>query len=243
VSEIRVGTCGFCTRQRDYYHTFPVIELQQTFYQPPQLKTVQRWRQEAPPGFEFTLKAFQAITHPGGCPTYRRCKLTAAQRAGCGFFRGTPVVWAAWETTRALAQELHAALVVFQCPAAFRPRPDNLANLRRFFSRAERDGLRFGWEPRGPAWTAELVRDLCRDLDLLHVVDPFVNRPAYGEPHYFRLHGVGGYEYRYGDAELRQVLASCTAPLTYCMFNNTAMCEDAVRFQRLASVPAAGGVP
>ena len=32
---IRVGTCGFCLRQRDYYGAFDVVELQQTFYRPP----------------------------------------------------------------------------------------------------------------------------------------------------------------------------------------------------------------
>src|SRR4051794_21909193 len=121
MSAIRVGPCGFCMRHDDLFHTFEVMEVQQTFYQPPQLKTVQRWREQAPPPFEFTLKAFQAITHPGGSPTYRRCKLAPAERAGCGFFRDTEVVRAAWETTRTLAAALRATVVVFQCPAAFRP--------------------------------------------------------------------------------------------------------------------------
>jgi uncharacterized protein YecE (DUF72 family) len=230
MAEIRVGTCGFCMRQADCFKTFRVIELQQTFYQPPRLATAQRCRELAPPEFEFTLKAFQAITHLGGCPTYRRCKFSAAERAQCGSFRDTPVVRSAWHTTLALAQALRATLVVFQCPASFRPTEENLANLRWFFRWAERDGLFFGWEPRGRAWTAPLVKALCKELDLLHAVDPFQNQPLHGVPFYFRLHGIGGYEYRYSDEELQHVRRLCTAQLAYCMFNNTAMREDALRF-------------
>jgi uncharacterized protein YecE (DUF72 family) len=34
-SKILVGTCGFCCSQKRYFETFPVIEIQQIFYQPP----------------------------------------------------------------------------------------------------------------------------------------------------------------------------------------------------------------
>lgn len=231
--EVRVGTCGFCLRQQDYFSTFPLIEIQQTFYQPPRAATVERWRRDAPAGFEFTLKAFQAITHRGFSPTYRRCKLSAAELAECGSFRDTPVVRSAWDTTLALARILEATIVVFQCPASFRPTKENVKNLRWFFGWALRELLLFGWEPRGPAWADALVKELCRELDLLHVVDPFVGLPLHGTPHYFRLHGIGGYEYRYSDEQLRRVRDLCTAPVTYCMFNNTNMLEDAQRFRRL----------
>jgi uncharacterized protein YecE (DUF72 family) len=233
MAKIRVGTCGYCMWQAEYFQTFPVMELQQTFYQPPRLATAQRWRAAAPPDFEFTLKAFQAITHPGTSPTYRRCKLSAAERAQCGFFRDTPVVRSAWDTTLALARALRATLVVFQCPASFRPTEENLGNVRWFFRWAERDRLLFGWEPRGRAWTAPLVGTLFRELDLLHVVDPMQNRSQHGAPVYYRLHGIGAYEYQYSDGELLHLRGLCTAPLTYCMFNNTAMREDALRFERL----------
>ncbi|MBV9125855.1 MAG: DUF72 domain-containing protein [Planctomycetes bacterium] len=237
--EVRVGPCGFCLRHQDLFRTFAVLEIQQTFYQPPRLATVQRWRQEAGDQFEFTLKAFQAITHEGSSPTYRRCKLSPGERAECGSFRDTPVVRFAWETTLALARALEATFMIFQCPASFRPTAANLANLRWFFKWAERGRLLFGWEPRGRAWTAALVTDLCRELNLIHVVDPFQNRSCHGSPRYYRLHGIGGYEYRYSDQELQRLKELCTEPLTYCMFNNTAMAEDAQRFRKLLA--SAGG--
>lgn len=230
---IRIGTSGWCMRHADYYRTFAATELQQTFYQPPLLKTAQRWRQQAGPDFEFCLKAFQAITHTAKSPTFRRCKLPPIEREQCGAFRDTPVVRAAWQTTAAFARALRATWIIFQCPASFTPTDDNIANLRRFFGWAQREQFRFGWEPRGPAWTDALVGDLCRELDLVHVVDPFVRPPVHGSPRYFRLHGIGGYRYRYSDAELAHIAGLCTADLTYVMFNNTEMCPDALRFSGL----------
>lgn len=237
--EIHVGTCGFCLPQQQLFQTFRLLEVQQTFYQPPLPKTVERWRQKAPEPFEFSLKAFQAITHPGSSPTYRRCKLGEQERAECGFFRDSPTVRSAWATTRNLARLLRATWVIFQCPASFRPTEANVRNLRWFFQWAGRDELRFGWEPRGAAWTSPLVSELCRELELVHVVDPFLGPSAHGRPLYYRLHGIGGYEYRYSDEELRQLLAWCPAETgTSCLFNNTNMLEDALRFLRLLNYSA-----
>ena len=38
------------------------------FYKPPQVKTLEGWRAEMPEGFEFTLKAWQFITHEAQQP-------------------------------------------------------------------------------------------------------------------------------------------------------------------------------
>jgi len=51
-----------------------VVEVQQTFYQIPRIATGKRWREEAPPDFEFTMKAWQLITHEPSSPTYRRLR-------------------------------------------------------------------------------------------------------------------------------------------------------------------------
>ncbi|HIC91498.1 MAG TPA: DUF72 domain-containing protein, partial [Syntrophaceae bacterium] len=72
---IKVGCCGFPKAKGIYYQQFKVVEIQQTFYQIPRVSTVQKWREEAPPDFEFTLKAWQLITHPSQSPTYRRLKI------------------------------------------------------------------------------------------------------------------------------------------------------------------------
>lgn len=233
MSAVRVGTCGFGMAQQAYYATFPVVELQQTFYRPPRLTTAQRWRAEAPEGFAFTLKASQAITHPPGSPTYRRSGLAASERSGCGGFRDTPVVRRAWKGTLELARALEAKVVVFQCPASFRPTDGNIGNLIRFFQWAHRDRIGFAWEPRGEAWSDGIVRELCRELSLTHVVDPLARRSMRLRPPYFRLHGIGGHRHTYTDAELDRLRALCAPAATWCMFNNVSMSNDARRFIEL----------
>ncbi|MDI3299633.1 MAG: DUF72 domain-containing protein, partial [Bacillota bacterium] len=60
---VQVGCCGFPEARELYYREFPLVEVQQTFYQLPRPATAERWRQEAPPGFLFAMKAWQLITH------------------------------------------------------------------------------------------------------------------------------------------------------------------------------------
>ena len=96
-----------------------MVEVQQTFYHPPMIKTLEGWRAEAPPDFEFTLKAWQLITHEAESPTYRRLKLPwpPTKLANCGSFKPSEEVLWAWEQTREAALALKAPIVVF------RPRP------------------------------------------------------------------------------------------------------------------------
>jgi uncharacterized protein YecE (DUF72 family) len=180
---IRVGCCGWPVARARYFATFDLVEVQDTFYNLPRLATVERWRAQAPAGFEFVLKAPQLITHEPTSPTYRRLRvpLSEGSRAGYGSFKPTPEVRAAWEATRSLARTLGARLALFQCPASFGPSAGHIANLAGFFEAVERGGLDFVWEPRGD-WTDDTIRELCRRLDLIHGVDappaPLRHRPA-----------------------------------------------------------------
>ena len=230
---VKIGCCGFPLAQARYARHFHVVEVQQTFYQVPALKTLQGWRARLPAPFEFTLKAWQLITHEASSPTYRRLKekLNSAQLRCCGAFRPTEEVENAWQRTVAAAKALGARVVLFQCPASFTPTEEHIGNLSRFFKRIDRGELQLVWEPRG-AWEPALVRRLCRELQLVHGVDPFQSKPRAGNSRYFRLHGRGGY--RYTDADLRQLADFCKGPQTaYVLFNNVSMWDDALRFQRI----------
>ncbi|MGQ9584974.1 MAG: DUF72 domain-containing protein [Anaerolineae bacterium] len=232
--DVRVGCCGFPRSRATYFARFRLVEIQQTFYQLPRLETALRWRAEAPPGFEFCLKAWQCITHPAGSPTYRRLRqaLAPEARQQVGFFRPTAEVEAAWQRTREVAEALQASVIVFQCPPRFHPTPEHVANLRRFFERVDRGPFRLAWEPRGP-WPLDLVGSLCRDLQLTHVVDPFLSPPIAQEMAYFRLHGAGRYRYRYTPEDLATLARRCGEfERTYVLFNNLSMWLDASAFLR-----------
>ena len=232
---IKVGCCGFPRAKREYYTHFRVVEVQQTFYHPPRVGTCEKWRAQAPPGFEFTLKAWQLITHAPSSPTYRRLRMEIDKPDRYGFFRPTDEVLAAWERTKGIAQALEAQIVLFQCPASFTPTKEHIADMRAFFQLIERDGLLFAWEPRGE-WEDEQIEGLCQELDLAHSVDPFQRPPLSGEIAYFRLHGRGGYRYRYTDEDLSRLLHWCREyEEGYCLFNNITMFEDALRMKEMMS--------
>jgi uncharacterized protein YecE (DUF72 family) len=225
----KVGLCGFTIGAQAYYETFGVVEVQQTFYDPPAERVIERWRMQAPESFEFTMKAWQVITHRGTSRTYRRMK-TPMNLDEAGAFRVNDTTMAAWNRTVRCAKLLRATAILFQCPASFRPEADNIANMRRFFAEIERPA-RFLWEPRGK-WPDDVIESLCRELDLIHAVDPFDRPSLTPELLYWRLHGIGSHYTSYTDDQLAQ-LRSWLGPDAYVMFNNIPRVGDAKRFMRL----------
>ena len=223
---VKVGLCGFTIGAAAYFETFGVVEVQQTFYDPPAERVIERWRMQAPESFEFTMKAWQVITHRGTSRTYRRMK-TAMNLDEAGAFRVNDTTMKAWEKTMRCARLLRATAILFQCPASFRPETENVDNMRRFFGAVERPA-RFLWEPRGK-WPDDLVQSLCEELDLVHAVDPFVRPSLTPRLQYWRLHGNASHYASYTDEELRQ-LRAWLKPDTYAMFNNIPRAGDAKRF-------------
>lgn len=234
--KVKVGTCGFGrTKKTDYSKALSVVEIQHTFYQPPEIETLQKWRAEMPDKFEFIVKAWQLITHQTKSPTYRRLKLelTPEQRGDAGSFKPTAIVDHGLAATLESAKALGARTILFQCPASFKPYEDNIKNLNAFFARIERKNMNFVWEPRGD-WDLEVVKEICGQNDLWHVVDPFKVRTVTPEKCYFRLHGLTGWRYKYSDDELNDLAEIVpNNKLAYVFFNNSEMFKDAVRFREI----------
>lgn len=233
---LQIGTCGFGRAKRPEYVTLlPVVEIQHTFYNPPQIATLEKWRADVPDDFEFTLKAWQMITHESSSPTYRRLKrpLTEKETAEAGFFKPTDTVMEALDVTLACAKALRAKTILFQCPARFQPLPENILNMKQFFSGIARGDLNFAWEPRGKLWDDAVIKELCEALDLWHCVDPFVRPTVTPQNCYYRLHGVPRWRYTYEDDELMELVSLVPKDrLSYVFFNNITMKEDAVRFKQ-----------
>ena len=220
---------------RTYVERFPVLEVQHTFYDPPPYLLLARWRSSVPPSFEFTMKAWQLITHASGSPTYRRLRtpLPEDERGQVGEFRSTPPVLRAWRRTLECAHSLRATAVLLQCPKSFRPTTENVDRMRVLLSRAPRADARLLWEPRGD-WPDAVVAELCRDLDLVHVVDPMQRETTTPEQTYYRLHGTTGMRHVHTDDELRGLRERIRdRPRPYVLFNNLPRAGDADRFLRL----------
>lgn len=235
-NNVSVGTCGFRVSKEAYAERFSAVEVQHTFYQPPMASTLERWRESVPKEFEFTLKAWQLITHESSSPTYRRLRrvLTEKESADAGAFRWSAIVKEAWETTLESARALNAKTVLFQCPAKFVPTKPNIKRMTKFFSAVKREGLNFAWEPRGREWTDEIVAKLCTDLDLWHAVDPFTQQSVTPEKCYFRMHGRIRWRYNYEVGELEELATLLPKKgKSYVFFNNVSMLEDAETFQRI----------
>jgi uncharacterized protein YecE (DUF72 family) len=233
-TDTRVGTCGFAEARQRSFDEFDILEVQHSFYQPPRVSTARRWREKAPRGFVFTVKAWQLLTHEASSPTYRRLKEDigngALERAGS--LKWNAVTRMAYERTQEIAEALKAEAILFQMPRSFTPSRENLRRAHRFFEAIDRGGRRIGFEPRGDAWDDDTVRRLVDDLDLVHVVDPLLRRPVGRGLRYFRLHGRPAYHYRYRytDEDLEQIEAVLNKTwLNWVLFNNDAMAEDARR--------------
>lgn len=228
VPEVRIGCCGFPVRRSTYFDALKLVEINSTFYKIPKIATVERWAASAPPGFEFTVKAYQGITHE------QKLEVNTQTRK---YF----------EQMLEVCRVLNATILLIQTPPSFRP--DRLDVAREFFKEFSGMGIQLVWEVRGKGWDAEdarkRLRQLCRRYKVVHVTDPFVWDPVYvGELAYFRLHGLGkkAYYYEFKNEELEFLadkVVKMKAERVYVLFNNLAMFSDAVRFKRLL----AGGSP
>lgn len=234
---IKIGCCGFPIRKEEYYKEFNVVEIQQTFYQPPEkIETIEKWRESAPSSFEFTLKVWQLITHPTSSPTYRRLKIKIPEnkKKNYGNFKPSDEVFSTWNRMDEIAEVLGSRVILFQCPGSFLPTKENKENMKEFFKTIDRKNYIFVWEPRGE-WEENEIRKICEELNLVHCVDPLKNKSVYGDIRYYRLHGVTGYNYRYKKDELIQIkrLIDEERLEAYIMFNNTNMFQDAKKTKKL----------
>lgn len=243
MKEFKIGCCGFPIEKEQYYREFNCIEINITFYQLPQIATAEKWRLAAEkqnPKFEFVIKAWQIITHPAGSFTYRRLREKIGAKENYGLFKNTDEVFTAWERTREFALKLGCTRILFQCPPSFTPDEKYLLNLYNFFEKIRKDSEDFEFilEVRNPRWDENTVQKVCRELNLIHCVDPLYQTSFYGNYRYYRLHGlhIGNrldYNYTFSDQELEKVLALCDQELNYVMFNNSTIYYNALRLMEL----------
>lgn len=240
---MHIGTCGwaylrekefeqlikkpYASKLQAHAQLFSVVEVNSTFYRIPKVTTVQKWWQEASginKQFQFTVKAYQGITHLGPFGKAARSQFHQIQE---------------------VSEELRASLILFQTPSSFRLTLANVKKIKAFFSEVERGKFVVVWEPRG-AWldNPQMITDVCEECDLIHCVDPFRHQSlSFGKTKiaYFRLHGFGKpsmYHYNFSAKELNELCSAVdslphTLQAAYVFFNNVYCYHNAVSFSKL----------
>jgi uncharacterized protein YecE (DUF72 family) len=171
---------------RHYCSVFSSVELNVTFYRLPSLDTFNKWYQETPRDFVFSLKGSRFITH------VKRLLITAESLDL--FFKG------------ALRLKKKLKVVLWQLPPTFKINTERLTN----FLRLLRDyPVRNTFEFRHESWITSEVIDICREHNTgLCLADwpVFIdNLPVTSDFVYIRRHGEGGgYDTCYSKAALKK---------------------------------------
>lgn len=186
-----------------YASVFRTVELNATFYRLPTAAAVERWREQAPPGFLYAAKGSRYLTHMK--------RLTGAAEGLERYF----------ERLDHLRPKL--AVVLWQLPPQMdRADPDRLAGFLELLP----DDLRHAFEFRSAAWYTEEICDLLDahgaafcEHDLVALQPPRIT----GGFRYLRFHGTAG---KYGGLYGRRALAPVARSLrsyegdAFAYFNN-----------------------
>lgn len=201
MARLLVGTSGFVYKhwKRIFYpdklpqkrwlehfaNVFPTTELNTTFYHLPKPASVDRWRDESPPGFLFVAKGSRFITHMKRLldpeePLRRYFEVVNRLRPKLG-----PILW--------------------QLPPMMKTA--DLPRLRNFLEHLPTD-LQHAIEFRSDAWYTDEVADLLDEFGAAFcehdIVKRKIPRPT-GGWRYIRFHGATSkYNGRYGKDGLRR---------------------------------------
>ena len=206
-----------------YARHFDCVELNYTYYSMPNARTIAAIEDKTPPGFRFTVKAHQDMTH--------------SREAG-------PEAFSAFVAAmKPLVDREKLGCVLAQFPNSFHPSEDNRAYLR--LVREQLEPLDVVVEFRHRDWVTRATMDYLRELGLGYCcVDepalPGLMPPvagATGRIGYVRFHGRNAakwwqhdeawerYNYLYTRAELEEWVPkvqkiAAEAEETYAFFNN-----------------------
>ena len=240
IGEIRIGCSGWQYRHwRElfypkglvqkkwfgfYAETFATVELNTSFYHLPKPETFDKWRDQAPPGFRYAVKAPRFITH---MKKLKECSepvgefLSRARRLGEALGPLLYQLPPRWGLDRARIEDFVALL------------PRDLVHVFEF---------------REKSWLAPEVLELLDQRGMSFCAHDMIGgateRWAAGPIAYVRFHGAGGkYHGRYGD----ETLAGWTDWIVdqarggrdvWCYFNNDIggdAIEDALTLRAMVS--------
>jgi uncharacterized protein YecE (DUF72 family) len=221
LTEYLIGTGGWAyfkvpnkSSLKAYSEVFNFVEVNHTFYNYTDTKTVERWRRTVPKDFVFAVRCHQDLTHRIGLkPVDEAHAVLGRMMTYCGI--------------------LEAPFLVLETPARYVFDRVSIQAARSFLSSANLKNVRLVWEARAPL-TPELV-DLMRDLNILHCVDLSREEPSYkSDVVYTRLFGRGKHNiYQFTDDELLEIdskILKSQAKVVAMSYHGIRMNTDAARF-------------
>lgn len=239
---VAVGTVGFEGARDRTFAKLDAVEIQESFRGVPGPKLLSRLRTQAPAHFSFVLQAPQVLCQPellrGAQPSLSYLPRDTPWPKSA--FDLGPASRAAWAWILDVAERLSARALLFQSSAHFRPNAPNRRRMTAFFETLPRDAApRLLWDAQG-LWSPEEQRSICRDLDLLPVLDPLVDTLAPGQMAYLRVLGRSRSAHGLSADDLDRLdLARDRLSWGFVMLNTPRSFRDALALKRLTaeSVP------
>lgn len=187
-----------------YQQTFDTVELNAPFYRWPKPATVKNWGRQAGPGFQYSIKVNQTITHEKRFKNTRKLILE--------FYK--------------LAEPLadHLGCFLFQLPPSFHCTPARLRAIVDQLDPHYRNVIEF----RHPSWWNDDVFDAFGRANLIFCSVSAPRLPTElvrtGDIIYLRFHGAARwYRHDYTDAELEEwagKVRNCSPKEAWLYFNN-----------------------
>jgi uncharacterized protein YecE (DUF72 family) len=197
------ATADFLAFYQQHFHT---VEINNSFYHLPAEKTLGDWRDQAPQGFIFAVKASRYITHMK--------KLTAPEQSLKLFFDRVKIL------------ENRLGPILFQLPPHWQFNPDRLQE----FLRALPAEYRYAFEFRDQSWHNQDAYGLLAEHGAAFCIYEFGGvlspREVTASFVYIRLHGPGGpYQGSYDRKTLIDWAGAISTWVTqskdvYCYFDN-----------------------
>jgi uncharacterized protein YecE (DUF72 family) len=247
-----------------YAQYFNTVEINSSFYRPPNKIAARAWAARVPDNFRFTVKLWQKFTHPKMFEQATGDKWQVADADFEVFNEGIGP----------LAEAGRLGALLAQFPASFRPDASSVDYLEALIRRMRGAGFGLAVELRHREWTeAEEARTIRSFMEEQGVAWVMIDEPRFrtsirdvpltSATAYFRFHGRNykqwwshgesedRYNYLYTPEEQRHLaadvreLASQTSE-TYAFYNNhygAKAVVNAVELQRLLDQPVQQALP
>jgi uncharacterized protein YecE (DUF72 family) len=221
LTEYLVGTGGWAYFQvpgkpslKAYSEVFNFVEVNNTFYEYPNLRVVEDWRRSVPAEFVFSVRCHQDLTH--------RIGLKPADEEFEVFYK-----------MKAYCSVLESAFLVLETPASQSLDGQSIRTATDFFSSVSLDRVRLVWEYRAP-FTPQ-ISSLMQDFGIVQIVDLSLAKTSFSSDFvYSRLFGKGKHNiYQYDDNELTEIerrAEETEAKTVVLAFHGLRINTDAIRF-------------